>query len=174
MELFVFFQILQKLAKYIDDLNTLVGKTVSWLSLVLVAIIILDVMLRYSLNMTSSASFELEWHLFAVLFLLSAGWTLKQDKHVRVDVFYQRFSNKQKAWVNMVGCLLLLMPLCIVGVIEGLQFTENAFVLNETSPDPGGLPARFVVKAAIPIGFLLLGLQAVSEFLKSVQTIAKL
>lgn len=155
----------------IDELNQAVGKATSWLTVILVGIIIFDVFMRYAFAITSAASFELEWHLFAAIFLLAAGWTFQQDRHVRVDVFYNRFSPKTKAWVNGLGSLVLLMPLCYIGVTEGAQFAYNAYVLGETSPDPGGLPARFVIKSAIPLGFLLLGLQGVGEILKSFCTI---
>lgn len=155
----------------IDRLNTAIGKAVSWLSLLLVLVMVLDVALRYIFSKTSAASFELEWHLFAVIFLLGAAYTLQQDKHVRVDVFYHRFSDKRKAWVNLIGSLLLLMPFCIVGISESIPFVVNSFKFRETSPDPGGLPARYLIKAAIPVAFFLLGLQGISEILKSVKTL---
>lgn len=150
----------------IDQINEWIGRTVSWLSLALVLIIVGDVFLRYAFSITSSASFELEWHLFAVIFLLSAGWALGKDKHVRVDVFYSQFTPRGKAIVNVTGTVLLLLPLCVVGFMEGMQFVQNSYLLRETSPDPGGLPARYLVKSAIPIGFALLGLQGLSEILK--------
>lgn len=158
---------MKKIAEFIDTLNNGIGKAVSWLSLVLVLIIIADVCMRYAFSVTSSASFELEWHLFAAIFLLSAGWTLQHDKHVRVDVFYQNFSAEKKAWVNLTGTLLLLLPLCVVGVVEGFQFTKNAYLMGETSPDPGGLPGRFIIKSTIPLGFLLLGLQGISMIINN-------
>lgn len=158
-----------KITQIIDRINDAIGKTVSWLALVIVLVIVIDVFFRYVFSITSSASFELEWHLFAVLFLLSAGWALKEDKHVRVDVFYHRFNEKQKAWVNLISSLLFLLPICVIGVGEGFQFAKNAWMINETSPDPGGLPYRFVIKSAIPLGFLLLGLQGVSQALKSLK-----
>lgn len=164
-------RIIDRIIKWIDALNQVVGKGVSWLSLALIIVIIADVIMRYLFSITSSASFELEWHLFAFIFLLSAGWAFAEDKHVRVDVFYHKFSDIQKAWINLLGSLLLLIPLCAVGVIEGTQFAYNAWEIGETSPDPGGLPARFVVKSAIPIGFLLLGLQGVSVVLKSIKNL---
>jgi TRAP-type mannitol/chloroaromatic compound transport system permease small subunit len=81
----------------IDKINEKIGKGVSWLSVLLVIVIIIDVLLRYLFSITSAASFELEWHLFAALFLVVAGWTLQQERHVRVDVFYQNFGEKGKA-----------------------------------------------------------------------------
>ena len=162
---------LSSLIHIIDRINTAIGKATSWLSVVLVLVIITDVFLRYAFSITSAASFELEWHLFAAIFLLSAGWTLKQDRHVRVDVFYQNFSERRKAMVNLAGTLLLLIPFCIVGFWESLPFVEQSYQLNETSPDPGGLPARWIIKSAIPAGFLLLVIQGISELLRSLKII---
>ncbi|SNS93666.1 TRAP-type mannitol/chloroaromatic compound transport system, small permease component [Ekhidna lutea] len=155
----------------IDKLNSAIGKGVSWLTLVLVLVIVIDVILRYSLSITSAASFEMEWHLFAAIFLLGAAFTLKNDKHVRVDVFYHNFSDKTKAWVNLIGTLTLLLPFCGVALWESLSFVQSSYQLGETSPQPGGLPARWVIKSTIPAGFLLLGLQGISLILSSYKTI---
>jgi len=155
----------------IDKLNDWIGKTVSWLSLILVLVIVVDVAMRYIFSITSAASFELEWHLFAVIFLLGAAYTLQQDKHVRVDVFYHRFSKKTQAWVNLIGTVALLLPFCAVACWESVSFVQTSYAFRETSPDPGGLPARYMIKAAIPAGFFLLGLQGISEFLKSIKRI---
>lgn len=162
---------MNKTQNVIDQITSTVGRTISWLTLALVLVIIVDVFLRYVFAITSSASFELEWHMFAAVFLLGAAWTLQQDKHVRVDVFYNRFSAKYQAWVNLIGCVILLFPLCFVGVLEGSRFAYAAYQLGETSPDPGGLPARFLIKSTIPLSFALLGLQGVSIILKSLQTL---
>ncbi|MBV6645186.1 MAG: TRAP transporter small permease subunit [Cyclobacteriaceae bacterium] len=157
--------------EFIDLVNRRVGQAVSWLSLMLVLVIVLDVFLRYTFNFTTVATFELEWHLFAAIFMLSAGWTLQADKHVRVDLFYQRFSVKGQAWVNLCGSLFLLLPLCCIAFSESIAFVKNSFAVGETSPDPGGLPARYVIKSAIPLGFLLLGLQGLSQVLKCIQVL---
>jgi TRAP-type mannitol/chloroaromatic compound transport system permease small subunit len=162
---------MQKLAKGFTQINVFIGKSVSWLSVALIAIIVVDVTLRYLFSITSAASFELEWHLFAALFLLSAGWTFSQDRHVRVDVFYQRFSEKRQAWVNLLGTLLFLLPFCFAGFVESLPFVKSSYLLGETSPDPGGLPARWIIKSTIPMGFLLLGLQGIAEVIKSLNKI---
>ncbi|MEP0984567.1 TRAP transporter small permease subunit [Ekhidna sp.] len=154
---------------FIDNLNKTIGAIVSWLSLILVLVIVVDVILRYTLSITSAASFELEWHLFATIFLLGAAYTLQEDKHVRVDVFYHRFSDKSKAWVNLIGTLLLLLPFCGIAFWESLSFVSTSFNLAETSPQPGGLPARWLIKSTIPIGFFLLGLQGISLILQSIK-----
>ncbi|MEQ8905356.1 TRAP transporter small permease subunit [Ekhidna sp.] len=156
----------------IDKLNNVIGKGVSWLTLVLVLIIVIDVILRYSLSITSAASFEMEWHLFAAIFLLGAGYTLKEDKHVRVDVFYHRFTERSKAWVNLIGTIFLLFPFCAIGFWESLSFVFSSFQLGETSPQPGGLPARWIIKSTIPLGLILLGLQGTSLIMQSIKTIA--
>lgn len=155
----------------IDSVNSIIGKATSWLTLLLVLIIVVDVALRYLFSVTSAASFELEWHLFAAIFLLGSAWTFQEDKHVRVDVFYHRFSEKKKAWVNFIGSILLLLPFCSVGFWESLSFVKSSYLLNETSPQPGGLPARFIIKSTIPAGFFLLGLQGISTIFKSIKTL---
>lgn len=160
-----------RLVTLIDKLNNVIGKATSWLTLTLVFVIVIDVLLRYTLSITSAASFELEWHLFAAIFLLGAAYTLKEDKHVRVDVFYDRFSDTTKAWVNLIGGLILLLPFCVVAFWESLSFVQNSYMLNETSPQPGGLPARWIIKSTIPAGFLLLGLQGISSITQSITTI---
>lgn len=123
--------------------------------------------MRYLFSKTSAFSFELEWHLFALIFLIGAAYTLQQDKHVRVDVFYSRFSEKTKAWVDIIGTLFFLLPFCLIASFESFSFVYNSFLVKETSPDPGGLPARYLIKSAIPFGLILLGLQGVSVLLKS-------
>ncbi len=148
-----------------------IGKLASWLSLLIVIIIVVDVFMRYTFSITSSASFEIEWHLFGALFLLASGWALQEDKHVRVDVFYQKFSTKSKAWINLTGTVFLLLPFCYVGFVEGLQFTITSYQIGETSPDPGGLPGRFIIKSMIPAGMFLLGMQGIAIILKSIKDI---
>lgn len=148
-----------------------IGKLASWLSLLIVFIIVVDVFMRYTFSITSSASFEIEWHLFGALFLLASGWALQEDKHVRVDVFYQKFSTKSKAWINLTGTVFLLLPFCYVGFVEGLQFTITSYQIGETSPDPGGLPGRFIIKSMIPAGMFLLGMQGIAIILKSIKDI---
>jgi len=162
---------MKELIRLIDTLNDRVGKTVSWLTTILVWVICFDVLLRYLFNVSFAGLFEMEWHIFSLIFLLGAAYTLKDDKHVRVDVFYSRFSEKGKAWVNLIGSLIFLIPFCIVVISSSIPFVWNSFTIMEGSPDPGGLPFRFIVKSAIPIGFSLLLLQAIAFSLKSILTI---
>ena len=164
-------KILQRLSHAIDALNETVGRLVSWLTTALVLLIVFDVAARYLFNTSSAGVIELEWHLFSFIFLLGAAYALKHDRHVRVDVFYQSFSKKQQAWVNLVGTVLFLIPLSYVIIQTSGKFAFNAWVMQEGSADPGGLPARYIVKAAIPVGFSLLLLQAISLLCQSILTL---
>jgi TRAP-type mannitol/chloroaromatic compound transport system permease small subunit len=155
------------IVKAIDNLVDKIGELTQWLASVLMLLVCVDVILRYTMGFSSAFLSELEWHIFSFFFLVGAAYTLKDDKHVRVDVFYARFSEKRKALVNLLGTLFFLIPFCIVIIKGGIPYTEFAFRLSENSPDPGGLPARFVVKSFIVIGFGLLFLQAISLVLKS-------
>lgn len=164
-------KVLQKVSNAIDRLNENIGRGISWLNTLLVVVICYDVTARYLFSASGAGIVELEWHLFSFIFLLGAAYALLHDRHVRVDVFYQNFSEKKKAWVNLTGTLLFLIPFCIITINASLTFTANAFAINEGSPDPGGLPARYIVKAAIPLGFSLLLLQAISLAFKSILTL---
>lgn len=156
---------LKFLAWYIHSVNTLnewIGRKVAWLNTLLVLIICFDVIRRYIFNVSSVMMIEIEWYLFSLIFLLAAGFALKHDKHVRVDLFYSRFSIKGKAWVNLLGCMFFLIPFCIILIKASWPYVFTSFRLQEISPDPGGLPARYLIKAAIPLGFFFLLLQAFS------------
>ena len=139
----------------------------------MIFIIVSDVFFRYVFSKTSAATYEIEWHLFGLMFLLGAAWTLDQDKHVRVDLFYQTFSPKMKAFINLIGTLIFLIPFCWVTLITSIDFVRSSFLLNETSPDPGGLPARYLIKLAIPMGFGLLILQGIVVIINSIKTLLK-
>jgi TRAP-type mannitol/chloroaromatic compound transport system permease small subunit len=152
---------------FIDKLNDKIGSITSWLTALLVLVVSYDVIVRYLVEESSVGLQEFEWHLFALIFLLSAAYTLKIDDHVRVDVFYTKFSSRKQAWINFLGSILFLIPFCIVVIIASQDFVSLSFRINETSPDAGGLPARFILKAFIPISFFLLLLQGIALVFKS-------
>ena len=147
--------------RIIDKLNEKVGTAVSWLTIVLVLVTCYDVIVRYIFKESSVAFQELEWHLFAVIFLAGSAYTLKMDEHVRVDIFYSRFSNERKALIDFVGSILFLIPFTLMVIYSSRDFVINSFLISETSPDAGGLPARYIVKAFIPLSFFLLLLRGV-------------
>ncbi|MEM9324429.1 MAG: TRAP transporter small permease subunit [Bacteroidota bacterium] len=164
---------MKNLVEFINRLNVWVGKAIAWLVVFLVLLIVFDVVLRYLFNIGSVANAELEWHLFGAIILLGLGYAYQQDRHVRVDVFYQRFSPKQKEWVNLIGTAIFLLPFCMVAAYKSWPFVMSSFTIQETSPDPGGLPARYIIKSAIPIGFVLLGLQGIAKMIESLQVILR-
>ena len=153
----------------VDNINNKVGKLVSWLTLALVILVCFDVLRRYFLNRTDAWIMELEWHMFAIIFLLGAAYTFKESKHVRVDLFYSQFSNKNKALLNIIGGLVLLVPFCILLIYITSSYAYDSYLLGEGSPDPGGLPHRFIIKSLIPFAFILLLLQAIAEVLKNIK-----
>jgi len=154
----------------IESITEWVGRTASWLVLAMVLLICYDVAMRYLFQQGSVALQELEWHLFALIFLLGSAYTLKHDQHVRVDIIYQsRFvSDKQRALINVFGTLFFLLPFCILLLITAWPFVENAFYYQEGSPDPGGLPYRFLLKGSLLIAFALLILQGLADLLRNI------
>jgi len=154
----------------IDKFTEWSGRSVAWLVLAMVLLICYDVAMRYLLQQGSVALQELEWHLFALIFLLGSAYTLKHDEHVRVDIIYQshKLSDKHRALINITGILLFLMPFCILILISSWPFVESAYFYNEGSPDPGGLPYRYLLKASILIAFSMLILQGLAELLRNI------
>lgn len=138
-----------------------IGSWISWMNVILVVLICGDVILRYFFNTTEKWVIEMEWHLFATIFLIGASYTMKHDKHVRVDLFYQNFSAKKKAWIDLLGNLFFLIPWCLVVIYASLKYANVSFSYLEGSPDPNGLPARYLIKYMISVGFLLLLIQAI-------------
>ena len=162
---------LNPLIRLIEKISWRSGQWVSWLTSILVVIICFDVVFRYSFNSTRAWITELEWHLFAATFLIGSAYTFKENAHVRVDLFYSTLSPVRKAWINLLGCLFFLLPWCGIIVRAAYKYAMNSFRINETSPDPGGLPGRWLIKFVIVIGFTLLFLQGLAILFKSLQVI---
>ena len=159
-----------KISHLLNQINEKVGQATSWLTATLMLLICFNVAMRYLFNNSEAWRTELEWHLFALIFLLGAGYALKHDKHVRVDLFYANFTEKQKAIVNFIGTLFFLLPWCAVIIYASYNYAHNSWLMNEGSPD-NGLPARYLIKFAITLGFGLLFLQAITLLINSFSTI---
>ena len=161
------------IAAVLDRCTDYFGRLLAWLVLAMVLLVSYDVTMRYVFRSGSVGLQELEWHLFSLIFLLGAAYTLRHDDHVRLDLFYHsRFMNDyRRAWVNLLGTVCLLIPFCILIITSSLPFVQSSLQHLESSPDPGGLPYRWLLKAAIPLGFGLLVVQGVSEALKSLRRI---
>ena len=163
--------ILKTLCRLIDTLNEWIGRGVAWVTLALVVVIFIDVVMRYLFNTSFVFTQELEWHLFAFIFLIGAGYTLLHDGHVRVDIIYQRLGLKGQAWINLLGVIFFLIPGCLMVMSTSWKFVVNSFMIMEGSPDPGGIPFRFIVKGCIPAGFFLLFIQGLSLAMHSLMQI---
>jgi TRAP-type mannitol/chloroaromatic compound transport system permease small subunit len=160
--------ILRKFSSKIDAFTECVGKCTSWLIIILVLLVGYDVSMRYLFQSGSIGLQELEWHLFSIIFLIGAAYTLKHDEHVRLDILYRSklLSDRHRAWIDVFGTLFILIPFCLLIVISAWPFVSQAYIHLEASPDPGGLPARWVIKTIIPAGFSLLLIQGVAEVIK--------
>ena len=158
---------MRALARRIDALQERIGRGVSWLMFGMVAVVFSDVIFRYLFNKSWVFVQELEWHLFGVVYLLAAGYTMLHDEHVRVDILYSRLSPRRKALIDFVLLWVFFFPSCLLVVYTTWPFVRNAFLVNEGSPDPGGIPARWAIKAVIIVGFGLLLLQGVSQAIKT-------
>jgi TRAP-type mannitol/chloroaromatic compound transport system permease small subunit len=163
--------VLKTVSRWIDILNEWVGRGVAWVTLVLVVVIFVDVVMRYLFNTSFVFTQELEWHLFGFIFLIGAGYTLLHDGHVRVDIIYQRLGLKGQAWINLLGVIFFLIPGCLMVMITSWKFVANSFMIMEGSPDPGGIPFRFIIKGCIPAGFFLLLIQGLSLGMHSLMRI---
>lgn len=164
-------QVLEKFVVFVDGLNGKIGHLVGWITTLMVLTVFYDTIMRYAFNKGNVALQELEWHLFSMVFLIGAAYTLKQGGHVRVDILFISFSKKTKAWVDFLGTLIFLIPFSIMVIYSTQKFVGNSWEFREISPDPGGLPARYILKSMIPLGFFLLILQGLSEACKNLMVI---
>lgn len=131
-----------------------------------------DVVMRYLFNDVSIAMQELEWHLYATVFLLGVAYTLQTDGHVRVDLIYERLNPQHQAWINLLGTVLFVWPFCIVVIYYGIDFAQSAYQIGEISGDPGGLTQRWLIKSMISLAFGCVLFSSIGTVLRSVQQLA--
>ena len=151
----------------IERFIALVGRATAWLALAIVLLMATNVVLRYLFSYGSVWSQELEWHLLTPLIMFTVAYAFQQGEHVRVDVLYARFSPRAQACVNVAAAALCL-AISVLAIWFSIKYVQQAYVIDEKSADPGGLTHRWVLKALIPAGFALLGLQSVAEIAKSI------
>jgi len=147
---------LLRLEHFFDRFSDVMGWIAGALNLAMLLNVFYDAIMRYFFSSGSIALQEMEWHLFAMVFLFGIAYALKEDGHVRVDVFYERFSPRWKAIVNIGGAVLLLLPLSVMVVEGSVWYVQEAFNTGEVSGDPGGLPYRWLIKLVIPASFVFL------------------
>ncbi len=136
--------------------------TASTLAL-LVLLVVYDATARYLFSTGSIALQELEWHLFDVIILFGIAYTLRENAHVRVDIFYANYSQKTKALINLISSLFFILPFSFLIIYIGIDFVSLSFIQNEMSSNPGGLEYRFLVKALLPLSFIFLSLQTLKD-----------
>jgi TRAP-type mannitol/chloroaromatic compound transport system permease small subunit len=149
-----------------------VGQAVSWLALVIVALMSVNVVLRYLFSIGSVWAQELEWHLLVPLILFGCSYALRHGEHVRVDIVYGRFTPRAKMAVDLVSSLLVV-AISALFIWFSLHYVQQAYVIDEGSPDPGGLPHRYLLKALLPVGFALLLAQGVAGALGSLHRLRR-
>lgn len=163
---------LLRLARGIDRLNYWIGRLTFVLMLIMVAIGAYNAIVRYlgrfiGTNLSSNLYIEAQWYLFSLIFLLGGAYVLERGAHVRVDIIYNRLSNQGKAWIDLIGAVVLLLPLCCVFLWYSYPAVANSWAIREQSSDPNGL-ARYPLKTMILVSFVLLALQGISEVIKQV------
>ncbi len=158
---------LLKLERGFDKFADMIGYTTAFVMVLMILNVTYDVIMRYFFNTGSIAMQEMEWHLFSVIILLGISYTLKEDGHVRVDLIYDRLTQKKKAKINMVGVVLFIIPVALLITVESIPFVIESFNSNEQSGDPGGLPYRWLVKSLIPLSFFLLIITSIGFFIKN-------
>jgi TRAP-type mannitol/chloroaromatic compound transport system permease small subunit len=166
---------LLQFSRAIDRLNDRIGAAVQWLTLLMVLVGSFNALARWAtrytgVSLSSNAYIDLQWYLFSLVFLLGAAWGLNHDAHVRVDVLYSRLSVKVRAWIDLMGTLLFLLPFCGMMLWVSVPTVRASWSIREASPDPGGLP-RYPIKAVIIIAFVLLLVQGLSEIVKRIAII---
>lgn len=154
--------------RFIDTITERIFKTISWLLLVMVLVSFLIVVLRYGFNIGWIAMQESVLYMHGFIFMLGAAYTLKADGHVRVDIFYQKFSQKQQAHVNILGGLFLLLPVCIFIFYISFDYVQMSWHISEQSPEAGGLPFIYISKTFILLFCIFLSLQGVAEIMRNI------
>lgn len=154
----------------INTVNEWVGKTISWLSLLMVITTFIIVILRYVFDLGWIALQESVSYMHAIIFMLGAAYTLKHNAHVRVDILYQRYSLRTQAWIDCIGTLLLLMPVTGFIIWSSWEYVADSWAIQESSRNSGGLPGVYLLKTSILIMAGLLILQSISVFLQNLLT----
>ena len=155
------------LSRRIDQLSDWVGRWVAWLVLAAVLLSAGNAVMRKVINWSSNGLLEIQWYLFAAVFMLAAGYTMMRQEHVRIDVISGRFSKRTQIWIDIVGICVFLFPFIYMIIMLSMPLVINAYVSKEMSSNTGGL-IRWPVFALLPLGMLLLGIQGVSELIKRV------
>lgn len=150
-----------------------IGQISSWLIFFLVILVSGDVLFRYFFHVSSIAEQELQWHILAAIAMLGSAFTFQQGEHVRVDLFYNFYNKKIKQYMNILIALLIVIPYSLFIIYLSSEYVMQSYSINEVSPDPGGLPYRYLVKSLIPLGFCLILIQGLAVLLKTINELKR-
>jgi TRAP-type mannitol/chloroaromatic compound transport system permease small subunit len=159
--------VLRAWVHYIDRFTDRSGRLLAWLALAMALVTTVVVVQRYGFNVGSIAAQEAVTYMHGCLFMLGAAYALKTDSHVRVDIFYRNFSPRTRAWINSLGGIVFLLPLCAFIGFASWNYVSESWLIRETSPEPGGIPAVFLLKSLIPLMAFNLFLQGLAETLRN-------
>jgi TRAP-type mannitol/chloroaromatic compound transport system permease small subunit len=162
---------LLRLSGWIDRLNGKIGLVADWLVLAACVVSAGNALVRYAFSSSSNAWLEIQWYMFAGMVMLGASYTLKMNEHVRVDVFYSRYSERTRLWVDLLGGVFFLLPMTVLLAWLSWPMFANSWAVGEVSGNAGGL-LRWPVKLLVPAGFVLLTLQGISEVIKRAAALA--
>ena len=164
-------QALLRISAAIDAVNRAIGRASAWLILACVLISAATATVRYVFDWGSNGLLEIQWFLFGLVFLLCAAWTLQEGGHVRIDIVSSHLPPRARLWIDIAGGLLFLLPMCVLVAYDAWGYFLISFEQNEASPNPGGLP-WWPMKLLIPVAFVLLAAQGVSEIIKAAASLA--
>jgi TRAP-type mannitol/chloroaromatic compound transport system permease small subunit len=152
-----------RLSSILDRLVAAIGKASAWLWLAVLLVVLCNVFSRFILSRGSIALEELSWHLFGAAMMLSLGYAVVRDEHVRVDVLREKFPLHAQAWIELLGIVLLALPVIVLMIDSLLAYAHTAFVYMEHSQAPSGLPYRFVFKSVLPLGLILVAIALIAR-----------
>jgi TRAP-type mannitol/chloroaromatic compound transport system permease small subunit len=160
---------LNLLNRWISRFVDVMGKLLAVLLLLMVLNVAYDVLMRYVFRASSVGMQEMEWHLFSIVILFGVGVALQHEGHVRVDFLYDRLTAKRRAMINIVGTIVMLLPVTMLILFGSIEYVQDAYMSGEISEDPGGLPYRWVIKSMIPLSFGFLLLSAAGYILQNIE-----
>ncbi|MDY0364998.1 MAG: TRAP transporter small permease subunit [Arcobacteraceae bacterium] len=166
-------KVLVKIKNILDSISKILGAIGAVLVVLLALLIFYNVLSRYLFSSSLIALQELEWHIFSIIFMLGFGYTMFYDAHVRVDVFYEKFSLKVKSLINIFGVLLFVIPFSIVIIYTSIEPVIYAYEIAEGSADPGGLPYRFLIKSLVLVAFFFLILSSIGFMIENIFNLVK-
>ena len=159
-----------KLEEFFNKFSDFIGIITATAMILMILNVFYDVISRYIFNSNSIALQEMEWHLFSVIILFGIAYTLREEGHVRVDIIYDKLSIRTKSMINMVGVVIAILPISLLIGISSIENATEAYLSMEQSGNPGGLPYRWIVKALIPLSFLMLIITSIGYFIKNLNT----